>query len=227
MMPFKRINARWCSYICRDSLCGWHRIEKNGVGRSSLSDNQRPIIVCKLSKSQYCERDKYHTGMCRHDLLVQPVLHQLLFEDLMGDTVESLTGDKVDNTHCSPLIQSFHCRRSSGLSSMTSPWWMHADNSWSPFCPSSAWKWFPGLVVPTPSQGWRWVWPACGSLGPPSCPSSRWEWHLLSPSHQASLPIAMMSERFLRVTFISSSCVLHHEFYLQCSRYFHIVIFTE
>ncbi|KAK4829074.1 hypothetical protein QYF61_002018 [Mycteria americana] len=39
-----------------------------------------------------------------HCLLIQPILHQLLYEDLMGDTVESLTEVQVDNIHCSPLI---------------------------------------------------------------------------------------------------------------------------
>lgn len=31
----------------------------------------------------------------------------------------------------------------------------------------------------------------------------------------------------MKNTFISSSCVLHHEFYQQCLRYFHILILTE
>ncbi|KAK4832345.1 hypothetical protein QYF61_021874 [Mycteria americana] len=39
-----------------------------------------------------------------HCLLMQPILHQLLYEDLMGDSVKGLTEIQVDNTHFSSLI---------------------------------------------------------------------------------------------------------------------------
>lgn len=39
-----------------------------------------------------------------HYQFMQPIHHQLLYEDLTGDTVESLTEVQVENSHCSPLI---------------------------------------------------------------------------------------------------------------------------
>lgn len=45
-------------------------------------------------------------------LLLQSVLHQLLCEDVMGDNGKSLVGDKIENIHCSALMQSFYIRRS-------------------------------------------------------------------------------------------------------------------
>ena len=39
-----------------------------------------------------------------HCPLMQPVLHQLTYEDLTGSSVKSLTEVKVDNIHCFPLI---------------------------------------------------------------------------------------------------------------------------
>jgi len=39
-----------------------------------------------------------------HYLLIQPIYQQLFYEDLTGDSVESLTEVKADNTHSSPLI---------------------------------------------------------------------------------------------------------------------------
>ena len=67
---------------------------------------------------------------------------------------------------------SFHHRRLLGWSSMVS-WWSHADHSWHLSCPSWAWKWFSGLTAPSCSQGLRWDWLACTSLGPLACPSWR------------------------------------------------------
>lgn len=37
-------------------------------------------------------------------VLIQPILQQLVFEDLTGDRAKSLPQDKVLNVHCSPLI---------------------------------------------------------------------------------------------------------------------------
>lgn len=53
---------------------------------------------------------------------------------------------------------------------MISPPEILADYSQSS-CPSGTWKWFPGLVVPSPFQELRWGWPACSSLNLLSCPS--------------------------------------------------------
>ncbi|KAK4828728.1 hypothetical protein QYF61_000719 [Mycteria americana] len=37
-------------------------------------------------------------------LLIQPIFHQLLYEDLMGDSVKGLAEVQVDRIYCSPLI---------------------------------------------------------------------------------------------------------------------------
>jgi len=39
-----------------------------------------------------------------HHLLIQPIHQQVLYEDLMGDSVKGPTVVQVDNSHCSPLI---------------------------------------------------------------------------------------------------------------------------
>lgn len=49
-------------------------------------------------------------------------MYFIIYEDVMGDNGKTLTGDKIDNIHCSPLMQSFHCRRSLHWLSMTPPW---------------------------------------------------------------------------------------------------------
>ncbi|PKU42077.1 hypothetical protein llap_7616 [Limosa lapponica baueri] len=49
----------------------------------------------------------YLKGHCREvgaGLFSQPILHQFLYEDLMGDSVKSLPEAYVDNIHCYPLI---------------------------------------------------------------------------------------------------------------------------
>lgn len=97
--------------------------------------------------------------------------------------------------------QAFCHGRLSGLSSVTSPWWIHADHSWLS-CPSCAWKWFPGWITPSPFQG---LTRCCCSLGPP-CPQWRQEWHWLcsgSSRHHSRSKIAksslmMTSTRSLR-----------------------------
>ncbi|KAK4816399.1 hypothetical protein QYF61_016716 [Mycteria americana] len=46
-----------------------------------------------------------------HCLLIQPILYQLLYKDLMGDSVKGLPEVQVDSIHCSSLIyQSFNNR---------------------------------------------------------------------------------------------------------------------
>lgn len=37
-------------------------------------------------------------------MLIQPILQQLVFEDLTGDRAKSFPQDEVSTVHCSPLI---------------------------------------------------------------------------------------------------------------------------
>lgn len=57
--------------------------------------------------------------------------------------------------------QAFSHGRLSGLSSMTSPWWIHSGHS-GLSCPSCACKWFPGWMTPPPFRDWGdpWLLPA-------------------------------------------------------------------
>ena len=138
-----------------------------------------------------------------HCLLIQSILHELLCEDTMGESVKGLTEVKVDDTHCFPLhlpSQSIHHKKSSNRSRITSTCWNYADYSLSPSCHSYAWKWFPGLVVPSTLQELRWCWLACSSLGLTSCPSWRQKWHLFAFSPQTRLPVAMIVQRKSKVT---------------------------
>ena len=93
-----------------------------------------------------------------------PYTKSFLCEDLMGDSLPEVT---VENINCSPLIyQASHHRTLPCQWSMTFPLWIHVYYSWWP-CHLCAWKWFPGLVAPSPSEDPRWGWPAYGSAGPP------------------------------------------------------------
>lgn len=92
--------------------------------------------------------------------------------------------------------------RLSGLSSMTSPWWIHADHSWL-FCPSCACKWFPGWISPSPFQALMWCWPACCSLGPP-CPQGRQEGHWLCSSSSRHHSHSQIAKSSLMMTSVRS-----------------------
>jgi len=59
--------------------------------------------------------------------------HQLLYEDLTAGNVKSFSEVYVDNIWCSfssPIMSIISSSNLSGLSSMASPWWIHADYSW-------------------------------------------------------------------------------------------------
>lgn len=82
-------------------------------------------------------------------------------------------------------------------SSITYPWWSHADYCCWFFCPWYAWKCFPKLAAPFCAKGLRWGWLAYGSLVFPSLPFWRWGWHFLFSSLQKLLLVTIIGYRLL------------------------------
>lgn len=109
----------------------------------------------------------------------------------MDNSVKGITEVHISKSHCSPR-----------LSNQTSQIWLppaesiflHFDCWFS--CLLYAWKWFPGLFVPSPSQRSGGSQQACSSS---FLPFLKVEWRLLSNSLKALFPFIMINQRLLSV----------------------------
>lgn len=98
-------------------------------------------------------------------LLTQPILFQILYENIMKCSAESLTEIKINNILCSPsstspIFSLFVTRLVKHDLLFLDPCWLLSS-----FSPSHAWNYFPGLATTSPSQGLRWGWLICISHG--------------------------------------------------------------
>ena len=89
-------------------------------------------------------------------LFIQLVYQQLLYEDLMGDCSKL-----YESLGWQYLLLFLHLGSHVIIVYEVTQAWLpalgiHADCSQTPSCPTCAWKWFPGWVVPLLSQGSRW-----------------------------------------------------------------------
>lgn len=108
-----------------------------------------PLIITLWGR-QLCQFPIYPTAYLPNPSLVS------LSKDVIGDCAKSLTRVKVNSIHCSNKIhRTGHLTEGDEDAQHD---FLCTNTSWPPLRPLSVWKWFPGQVALSPSQGLRWSW---------------------------------------------------------------------